>query len=412
MKKIYLILICNVFFLTINSAQEGWTKQTASFTSGLRGVYAIDSLNIWAVGLDGLIIHTTDGGTTWNSIPTEIEKGLYTVEFINPDTGWVAGAWDSKLSNIYRTTDGGINWVEQSLPGGSQNHIMDVDFIAGPAGEPMRGYCVGGLAHVWKTSNYGETWEKAGGDCGEGNFNSCFFVDSLTGWFVGTPSSVKPYTIMHTNDGTDSFVEQTDQNEIKLNGVCFGTNLKGIAVGNNGVFIYTNDGGESWKNSTTSVRGSWNSVYLTKTGNAWAVESSGTIAYSDDWGNTWKTQESGSNDLLWEVYFINDKEGWAVGGLSGSVVLHTKNAGKNTTSIQDKTSAKSISVYPNPVYDILRIESDFPLIKVEIFSIGGMKVKEFYTDFNAIQTQYLPRGIYILKIHSEKGVTAKKLTKE
>ena len=120
--------------------------------------------------------------------------------------------------------------------------IMDIDFIEGPPGEPMRGYSTGGLSHTWQTDNYGETWEHVRGDCGEGNFNSCFLVDSITGWFVGTPSNVIPYTIMHTADGGESFEEQTSPIDIKLNGVCFGTDLKGVAVGNAGTVIYTSDG--------------------------------------------------------------------------------------------------------------------------------------------------------------------------
>ena len=58
------------------------------------------------------------------------------------------------------------------------------------------------------------------------------------------------------------------------------------------------------------------------------------IAYSSDWGHTWETQASGVTDPLWEVHFINDNEGWAVGGLSSSVILHTKNGGISTTGIE------------------------------------------------------------------------------
>ena len=33
-------------------------------------------------------------------------------------------------------------------------------------------------------------------------------------------------------------------------------------------------------------------------------------------------------------------------------------------------------------------------------------------DFSSIQTGHLSKGIYILKIHSEKGIATKKFTKE
>ena len=67
MKKAIFILI---IFITLLSneiiSQEGWVEQIPpTETPGLSGVYAIDSLNVWAVGRDGTIIHTSDGGMAW-----------------------------------------------------------------------------------------------------------------------------------------------------------------------------------------------------------------------------------------------------------------------------------------------------------------------------------------------------------
>ena len=82
------------------------------------------------------------------------------------------------------------------------------------------------------------------------------------------------------------------------------------------------------------------------------------------------------------------------------------------SGIEDELLAASIRMYPNPVNDVLTIESDFRLTKIEIYSIVGSKVKEIYMDFSSIQTGHLSKGIYILKIHSEKGIATKKFTKE
>ena len=222
-------------------------------------------------------------------------KVLYTVEFINADTGWVAGRdhdgstpWANSI--IQRTTDGGLNWEYQYLPGGNGMMIMDVDF----ENKSMRGFCTGGLSHTWRTDNYGETWESLKGGCGEGNFNSCCIIDKNTGWFVGTPSNVGTgYSIMSTKDGGELFEEQINPTDIKLNGVCFLDNQKGIAVGNNGTIIYTSDGGVNWEVSPDGGYTTWQSVFLTETGKAWAVDTKGNIAYSNDWGHTWEVQESG-----------------------------------------------------------------------------------------------------------------------
>ncbi len=417
MKQFYMITMLFAFFSMNVFGQEGWIKQTSPSSLGIMSVYAIDSLNIWAVGNEGLIIHTTDGGTTWDSIPSGTTSSLYAVEFINADTGWVAGSTNNDDdSHILRTIDGGASWDDYVFSN-SWVDIMDVDFVEGPSGESMRGFCAGGLGSIWKTDDYGETWEDLIGDCGEGNFNSCCIADSITGWFVGTSSMVNPYTIMHTEDGGNTFEKQTNPaTDIKLNGVCFGTDLKGIAVGIYGTILYTSDGGTTWLASVDGGNTRWRSVFINETGKAWAVGGGGTIAFSTDWGQTWVVQECDvpAGTELWEVYFINDNEGWTVGGGLGmpGVILHTKNGGYSTPGMVDEALSEAFTLYPNPVSDILTIESEFRLTKVEIYSIVGEKVKEIYSDFNSIQIGHLSKGIYILKIQSKNGFASKKFTKE
>jgi photosystem II stability/assembly factor-like uncharacterized protein len=327
---------------------------------------------------------------TWDSIPSGTNRDLLTVEFINADTGFVGGEEDEaspafEYYLVQRTTDGGSTWEFQDLPSGGDMMINDIDFVEGPPGEPMRGYSTGGLTHTWLTSNYGETWEHARGSCGQGNFNSCYFVDSITGWFVGTPSNLIPYTIMHTSDGTESFVEQTSPVDIKLNGVCFGSDLKGIAVGNNGTVIYTSDGGVNWEQCTDDdiKFTTWFSVFLTETGKAWAVGNHGKIVYSVDWGHTWEPQVSGVSQPLWEVYFLNDSEGWIVGGLTSSVILHTKNGGVTITGISD-VSNNPAKLYileqnsPNPFSSAtqIRYKLNHPgKIALTIYDLSGRKIQ-------------------------------------
>jgi photosystem II stability/assembly factor-like uncharacterized protein len=427
MREVPMKGFCLVFivaaFCTIHAAgQEGWTNQPSTFSSGLRAVYAIDALNVWASGLDGLLIHSMDGGATWDSIPNGASRYLTALEFINADTGFVAGR-DSEtgtpwLNHLFqRTTDGGQNWEFVNLPGGQLNTIFDMEFVEGPPGEPMRGFCVGGLANVWVSNDYGETWDRASGDCGEGNFNSCYFADSITGWFVGTPSNVKPYTIMFTADGCKSFVEQTDPNEIKLNGVSFGSYEKGIAVGNAGIVMHTSDGGTTWETCTDEdVTGGsklWSSVHLTESGKAWAVGNSGRIVYSEDWGHSWESQISGVTENLSELYFLNDSVGWIVGGFLGSVILHTNSGGKTATGIGNlmDNNVKAFSLdqnYPNPFSSSTQIKYKLPTsshVYLTVYDVSGRKIQtlvnesqaagEYAVDWDA---SYFSEGLYFYEL--------------
>ena len=85
----------------------------------------------------------------------------------------------------------------------------------------------------------------------------------------------------------------------------------------------------------------------------------------------------------------------------------------NQLNIDDENLDRSISLYPNPVSNSLSIASETVQIdKIQIYSILGEKVKDVYSDFNNIQTENLSRGIYIIRIYSEKGHTIRKLIKQ
>jgi len=81
-------------------------------------------------------------------------------------------------------------------------------------------------------------------------------------------------------------------------------------------------------------------------------------------------------------------------------------------SLNDELISTSITLYPNPVSNILIIDSKIPLKKVEVFSLFGQKVKELNSDFNSILTNDLSSGIYIMVLESENGFITKKFIKK
>ncbi|MEJ5263207.1 MAG: YCF48-related protein, partial [Ignavibacterium sp.] len=61
-KLLILFFIVSTFKL---SAQPQWVKINSPTTNVLRKIVFADSLNGWACGLNGTIIHTSDGGENW-----------------------------------------------------------------------------------------------------------------------------------------------------------------------------------------------------------------------------------------------------------------------------------------------------------------------------------------------------------
>jgi hypothetical protein len=81
--------------------------------------------------------------------------------------------------------------------------------------------------------------------------------------------------------------------------------------------------------------------------------------------------------------------------------------------VDDEILSKDLNIYPNPVTDILSIDSKtIQITKVEIYSIIGQKVKIVNSGFNTISTDNLSGGIYLIKVFSEKGNTIRKLIKK
>ena len=81
----------------------------------------------------------------------------------------------------------------------------------------------------------------------------------------------------------------------------------------------------------------------------------------------------------------------------------------STTGI-DEIYANSIFIYPNPVKEELKIESvEFKINIVEICDIAGKTLSTHTT--NTINVSNLPQGVYLVKIHTDKGTTTQKIVK-
>lgn len=77
----------------------------------------------------------------------------------------------------------------------------------------------------------------------------------------------------------------------------------------------------------------------------------------------------------------------------------------------DEYSLSDLKIYPNPTNNIVNVQYNFPIDKIEIFNTLGSLVKVVYNsntvDLNAIRT-----GIYFISIHSNNNLTTKRIIKQ
>jgi len=83
-----------------------------------------------------------------------------------------------------------------------------------------------------------------------------------------------------------------------------------------------------------------------------------------------------------------------------------------TLSLQENQLLDTISIYPNPVKDILHIQTNEEVLKVEIYDIYGRILSSKSVSNNNIDLSELITGNYILKLHTKKGITNTKIVKK
>ena len=132
---------------------------------------------------------TTNSGNNWFQIIRPPAQYLGYFSFIDENTGWFTWGFSGVSGGIYKTTNGGINWINQFVPSGNGIHntftifkIINYDTIYGGGGYIDLGSRVSGL--IWKTINGGLNWgyQKPDTNFYNGFYGSIDFINSNTGW--------------------------------------------------------------------------------------------------------------------------------------------------------------------------------------------------------------------------------------
>ncbi len=92
-----------------------WNLQTLPQGSKiLHSLELIDGNKLWAVGRNGTIIHSSDGGNSWEMQISGVDTTLYDVDFADSLRGLIAGD-----GVVLYTRDGGNSWIQSNIGIGS-----------------------------------------------------------------------------------------------------------------------------------------------------------------------------------------------------------------------------------------------------------------------------------------------------
>ncbi len=298
----------------------------------LKDIFFVGEKNGWAVG-GGLVLHTSDGGTTWEiqNTGTERPPTLSCTYFRDAKCGIVAGTGvgrGRRRANSGGRTRPGPGGEARPERGGRTRPSPGGGTRPGPgtAGPPP-GFGRGGGTAVFKTEDGGKTWVQQIVDA-RSQLSAIQMVDENIGYAVGARD-----TVIKTTDGGATWKSimtgkraRTGETRSYLDGLYLVTPEIGWAVGSYAKIMHTTNGGQNWETQKVNIPNNLAATYFASETEGWIVGQEGVILHTVDAGKTWEQQESDTEDTLYRVVFVDKNIGWACGDFG--TIVHTTDGGK------------------------------------------------------------------------------------
>lgn len=313
--KTFIIKFCVpiiFIFITDVFSQTGWFQQYSGTTNTLNDVFFLNNNTGYMVGAS-LIIKTTNGGYNWFILSSSV--GGREIQFLNLNTGYISGG------TIYKTIDGGLNWINLNLIYINTIHFTDVN----------TGYAAGYNNTIMKTTNGGLSWMSQNISTPLNNFNAVYFTSSEIGYLVGGKMLLPLHGVIYktTNGGNSWIFYQTQTLDVNFESVHFPTSNTGYIVGsyeygNSGIILKTTNAGSYWSQQGVTSKDLHSTNFLNAS-TGFAVGDGGMIIKTIDGGVIWNSQLSGSTSNLRSVTFKKENTGYVAG--ENGIVQKTINGG-------------------------------------------------------------------------------------
>jgi photosystem II stability/assembly factor-like uncharacterized protein len=384
--------------------QGGRTFQPLNFIDANTGWLSIN-------GYTGTvpIYRSTNGGLNWVSIYTT-SPALDWIQFLNANTGYY-----KRGNTLFKSTNSGYNWIQAAPLNITVNSINFADANTGYA----CGYTTSPLRpRLIRTINGGSTWDSIHVPPDYSSVTSFNFINPNTGWIsiayalfpMGTYSKI----FRTTNGGISWDHLRTDSN-VSHRKISFIDNLTGWAAANN--LIKTTNGGNNW--FTLPISGTMFQFINANTG--WIQNNSASLYKTTNGGLNWYAQVDIGLVGIENMQFINSQTGWIVG--AEGLVVKTTNGGElvglNLISTEIPKEFSFSQNYPNPFNPVTNIKFQLPgsgFVKIIIYDLLGreitklvnqqMQAGSYSADWDAAE---YPSGVYFYKIEAGSFAETKKM---
>jgi len=310
------LLIISIFLFNNVYSQPGWFTQNSGSTSELQSISMLNENTGYVGGNNSQLLKTTNGGTNWLPLTVNLNN-IFSVRFINENTGFCLGS--SFAGELYsaKTTDGGINW--------SLGLVDTVNTGASQFVNANTGYAVDSNG-VFKSTDGGTSWNlvhAAGGNIP----TNLFFINLNFGWVCGRNGMIRK-----TTDGGLTWIMVNCGSMTNLRSVFFVSGFTGWAVGDDSKVYKSTNMGTNWSLISSNFLCGLRSVYFVTGSTGWVAGCEGAINRSTNSGLNWVLQSFATTPYIHDMKFVNSTTGWAVG--YGGRILKTTNSGITPKNLQ------------------------------------------------------------------------------
>jgi photosystem II stability/assembly factor-like uncharacterized protein len=302
-----------------------------------------------AVGAHGHVVYSDDSGKNWSQAQTPSSSTLTSVYFPSDTMGWAVG----HDGLILHSSDGGETWVKQFdgylanraiIKGARENKeraILELD-RANNSADPV---AIDNAEMQLENKTY--ALDDAQYDIESGStkpFLDVWFYDAKIGFAVGAYG-----VAFRTNDSGKSWVDWSahlgNSDRLHINGLTMVGPRSLMLVGEQGLILRSDDVGDSWRILPSPYEGSLFGI-TAKADNVLIYGLRGNLFHSVDGGIQWEKIQTNSEQTLMAGIPKADKTSVMV-GTGGSIILLDRRS-ENPKSIILPSRISSVAVAQAP----------------------------------------------------------------
>lgn len=323
-----------------------WQKIATGTNHAFRGMMTGGENLMWAVGSNGLLLRTTNGGNSWTTLQTGMQQ-----QFVSWGATTTGVLYIRQTAQTHVSYDLGQTWQVEPLPF-PRTYVQDFTSTIWHRFSPFESGYISSFHGALLRYNPPQTPGVVGLNS-PANGAAGVELSPFLGWDMNSHALWYHLQVSQSPDFTSMVIEDYRvpsgtyvTTQILQPGMQYYWRVRGANESSyadwSPVYSFTT-ANPGWIPQQVPVDGTLNALEFSGSKHGWAVGPNGTIIATQDDGASWAQQTSWTNSQLFDLSFVNQTTGW-VSGANG-IILHTTNGGQTWSPQNSGVTLNLFGIY-------------------------------------------------------------------